>query len=135
MALSQRSLVPQTEKCRDWRSAICGVRGIFLLVAFTGGIFSLAAFDRKVPLSIEAANLALEAAELAQEAAFDPVEVPPAIRAVQRAEAVARAAQETALELDLGLLAEDLKMHPTLVRRQAKLVETDVQRIEDESDF
>lgn len=83
----------------------------------------------------EAANLALEAAELAEEAAFYPVEVPAAIRAVQRAEALAQAAQETELELDLGLLAEDLRMHPTLIRRQAKLVETDVQRIEDEFNF
>jgi hypothetical protein len=84
---------------------------------------------------VDAANLALEAAELAEEAAFYPVEVPAAIRAVQRAEALARAVQETELELDLGLLADDLRMHPTLIRRQAKLVETDVQRIEDEFDF
>ena len=84
---------------------------------------------------VEAAERALEAAELAEGATVNPIEVPAAVRAVQRAEALARAAQETELELDLGLLAEDLRMHPTLIRRQAKLVEIDVQRIEDEFDF
>ena len=86
-------------------------------------------------MSVQAANLALEAAQLAEEAAFFPVEVPAALRAVQRAEAIAQAAQETELELDLGLLEDDLRMHPTLIRRQAKLVEIDVQRIEDEFDL
>jgi len=84
---------------------------------------------------VEAANVALEAAELAEEAAFNPAEIPAAVTAAQRAATLARAAQETQLEIDLGLLADDLRMHPTLVRRQAKLVETDAQRIEDESNF
>ena len=132
--------VPRAKKCAGRRSearppaavGICGIRSIFPLVAFSCGILPLAAFDGRASLSVQAADLALEAAQLAEEAAFFPVEVPAALRAVQRAEAIAQAAQETGLELDLGLLADDLRMHPTLIRRQAKLVDTDVQRIEDD---
>ncbi|MBV8901027.1 MAG: hypothetical protein JOY92_13050 [Verrucomicrobia bacterium] len=125
------------------KSVIRGIRDIFaLLVAFIQGGLAPAIVCglcspalSQVSSPVDAAELALEAAAMAEEAAFSPVEVPAAIRAVQRAEALARAAQETDLELDLGLLADDLRMHPTLIRRQAKLVEIDVQRIEDEFDF
>src|SRR4051812_16008593 len=86
----------------------------------------------QVPPSIRAAYLAMEAAQLAEEAVFNPIELPAAIRSVKRAEAAAQTADETALELDLGLLGDNLRMHPTLIRRQAKLVEIDAQRIMDE---
>ena len=122
--------MPGVKKCHKRRSGkilpaallICGIRGIFPLVAF----------EPQASLPVEAAELALEAAQLAEEAAFDPGAVPAALRAVSRAEAAAQAAQETDLELDLGLLEDDLRMHPTLIQRQAKLVEIDVQRIQDE---